>query len=153
MMLGNQLPNGINASPMSGHDLPYLTTGPTFPNTTAVRHQGLRSRSSQHLITARSPAEDMYGLGVAGPSSASAVSDSTGQYGNYAMGRSQSQGGVGLGAGQMPYVEDKSQRVGLRRVRDPMRDLTPQMNQQNIGRRADSSNPGAFLSVSEWWLS
>lgn len=44
--------------------------------------------------------------------------------------------------------EDKWARPGLRRVRDPARDLHPVLNNPPSGKRADPENSGEFLNVS-----
>lgn len=136
-------------SPSNSNNLPYLPTT-AHPAAHGSRQLlGSRSRSSQTFT--QHP-----GFGLAGHEDGR-----SGQYSGYAGPGNGNQGNSrsprdaqrpesGQGAPltvDTSGAEDKWARPGLRRVRDPARDLQPVLNNPPSGKRADPENSGEFLNV------
>lgn len=122
-------------SPSSTNNLPYLpTTG--HPAGHGGR-QLLGSRSRSSATVTQNP-----GFGTAGDQDGH-----SGQYTGYGNRPSKSSPNPALTV-DTRSTEDRWLRPGLKRVRDPARDLHPVLNNPPSGKRADPENPGEFLNVS-----
>lgn len=132
-------------SPSNANDLPYLptTVHPTGQNSRQL--MGARSKSSSTFSP--NPGFSLHAHGDA----------RSGQYGGYGTpgNGNQARDAQRPGSSQNAALaintnstEDKWGRPGLRRVRDPARDLHPVLNNPPSGKRADPENSGEFLNVS-----
>lgn len=126
-------------SPSNANDLPYLPTTSHPAGQGSRQLMGARSKSSQTFSP--NPGFDAQ----------------SGQYGGYAPSGNGNQARYAPhpGSSQNPSLvintntsEDKWSRPGLRKIRDPARDLHPILNNPPSGKRADPEHPGEFLNVS-----
>lgn len=125
-------------SPSNANDLPYLPTTAHPAGHTSRQLMGARSKSSQTFSP--NPGYDGRSTQYGG----------YGATGNGNQVRDAPRPGSGQGAGLSIATnapEDKWARPGLRRIRDPARDLHPILNNPPSGKRADPENSGEFLNV------
>lgn len=175
--LDRKSPNhGINTSPAtSTHDLPYISSSSTSNTSSSAAggvqqlqsaarlHPG-RSRSSQHIAQTQtqarppvSPSHNVYGSSPGGMNQNLQQNQQRIQ-GGYShdpyrdqQGNQQKSAVGGRGGQPQGQGQGQERKQGLRKIRDPSRDLNPleALPNRESGRRADPNNTGAFLSVSD----
>jgi hypothetical protein len=132
-------------SPSNANDLPYLPTTAHPVGQNSRQLMGARSKSSSTFTP--NPGFNLHAQGDA----------RSGHYGGYGTPGNGNQARDAQRAGSSQNAalaintnstEDKWGRPGLRRVRDPARDLHPVLNNPPAGKRADPENSGEFLNVS-----
>lgn len=137
-------------SPANTHNLPYLPAVGFASGPTSRQPMGARSRSSQtmtqqprHGLTAHEDSmSGQHSMGAASDNRSNPYQTSSGDR------RRQYTGHAGVVSSTTHSPEDKWSRPGLRKVRDPVRDLRPVLNNPPAGKRADPENPGEYLNVS-----
>ncbi|KAJ9115094.1 hypothetical protein QFC22_005422 [Naganishia vaughanmartiniae] len=135
-------------SPANTNNLPYLPAGGSSSGPTERQPLGARSRSSQ--TTSQQPRHGLtaYGDSRSGQRSMADSSDNRSNPYQSSSGDRRRQNTSHAGAHTLTThsPEDKWSRPGLRRIRDPARDLRPVLNNPPAGKRADPENPGEYLN-------
>lgn len=142
-------------SPANTNNLPYLPSV-GFPSGSTNRQPlGARARSSHTMLQ-----QPRHGLAVhedprSGQQSTATSSDNRGNLYHISSEdrRRQHTSHARAHTPTTHSPEDKLSRPGLRKIRDPARDLRPVLSNPPAGKRADPDNPGEYLNVSAQCLS